>query len=149
MHVKHIRPILALFLLLLPFAAFAQSTDGSISGIVADNTGAVLPGATVTATNIGALVERDPGSPVLERYARLGRLLGGLPEATGGAEARAGLVVTLSEWTALLGVQRLRAFGIGEAAIPAIVADSRGSSMRTNPIVLTDEEIAGILAATI
>ena len=105
--------------------------------------------AAVTATNIGALVERDPGSPVLERYARLGRLLGRLPETTSGAEARAGLVVTLSDWTALLGVQRLRAFGIRQAAIPAIVADSRGSSMRTNPIVLTDEEIAGILASTI
>jgi len=33
--------------------------------------------------------------------------------------------------------------------VPAILADARGSSMRTNPIVLTDEEIAGILAAVI
>ncbi len=112
-----------------------------------DACGATL--AAVTAANIGALLERDPGSPALERYARLGRLLGGLPEATGGAEARGALIVTLSEWTALLEVPRLRSFGVGTADIPAIVADSRGSSMRTNPIVLSDEEIAGILDATI
>jgi len=46
-------------------------------------------------------------------------------------------------------VPSLSAFGLGEADIPAIVADSRGSSMRTNPIALTDEEIAGILRASL
>ncbi len=40
---------------------------------------------------------------------------------------------------------RLRDFGIDESSIPALVADSRGSSMKTNPIVLTDDEIASIL----
>jgi alcohol dehydrogenase len=30
--------------------------------------------------------------------------------------------------------------------IPRIVDNSRGSSMKTNPIVLTDGEIAGIVA---
>ena len=105
--------------------------------------------AAVTAANIGALVERDPGSPALERYARLGRLLGGLPETAGGAEARGSLVVTLSEWTARLEIARLRVFGLGEADIAAVVADARGSSMRTNPIVLTDGELAGVLAAAL
>lgn len=105
--------------------------------------------AAVTAANIGALAERAPMSPALGRYARLGRLLGGLPEATGEVEARGALVVTLSAWTAALAIPRLRTFGVGEADVPAIVADSRGSSMRTNPIALTDAEIAGILAATI
>ena len=33
--------------------------------------------------------------------------------------------------------------------LPGLVAESRGSSMRTNPIVLADEEIAGILTATL
>jgi hypothetical protein len=31
---------------------------------------------------------------------------------------------------------------------PALVADSRGSSMRTNPIVLDDAEIEAILAGS-
>ncbi len=103
--------------------------------------------AAVTAVNIGALAERDPASPALARYATLGRLVAGLPETTDGAEARGALVVTLSEWTAALQVPRLRAFGVAEGDIPAIVADSRGSSMKTNPIVLTDEELAAILLA--
>jgi len=104
--------------------------------------------AAVTAANIGALAERDPGSPALARYARLGRLLAGLPETAGGAEARGALIVTLSEWTAALQIPRLRTYGIVETDIPAIVADSRGSSMRTNPIALTDAEIASILLAS-
>ena len=105
--------------------------------------------AAVTAANIGALTERSPDSPALDRYARLGRLVARLPETTDGDRARGALVVTLGDWTALLEVPRLRTFGITAADIPAIVADSRGSSMRTNPIVLSDEEIASILAATI
>ena len=50
-HAKHIRFILALglLLLLLPIAAFAQSSNGSISGNITDDTGAALPGVTVTA----------------------------------------------------------------------------------------------------
>ena len=33
------------------------------------------------------------------------------------------------------------------ADIPRIMADSRGSSMRTNPVILTDAEVTAILAA--
>jgi hypothetical protein len=41
------------------------------------------------------------------------------------------------------------AFGLAESSIPAIVAGSRGSSRKTNPIALTDDEIAGILQASL
>jgi alcohol dehydrogenase len=34
---------------------------------------------------------------------------------------------------------------MGEADVPRVVANSRGSSMKTNPIVLTDAEIEGLL----
>ena len=61
------------------------------------------------------------------------------------ADPRAALVHLLEGWRARLSVPRLSAFGITAADIPAIVADSRGSSMKTNPIVLTDDEIAAIL----
>lgn len=45
---------LGLFLfLLMPFAAFAQTEKGAVVGIVTDSTGAVVPGATVTITNLG------------------------------------------------------------------------------------------------
>src|SRR5258705_9333360 len=56
-HAKHIRFTFAIALLvvlimsLVPFAAFAQSSAGSISGNAVDDSGAALPGVTVTATN--------------------------------------------------------------------------------------------------
>jgi hypothetical protein len=40
-------------------------------------------------------------------------------------------------------------FGLAESSIPAIVAGSRGSSRKTNPIAPTDDEIAGILQASL
>jgi hypothetical protein len=39
--------------------------------------------------------------------------------------------------------------GLAESSIPAIVAGSRGSSRKTNPIAPTDDEIAGILQASL
>ncbi len=42
---------------------------------------------------------------------------------------------------------RLAVFGVERADLPGLVAESRGSSMRTNPVALTDAEITGILAA--
>jgi hypothetical protein len=54
-----VRHSLALFLLLLaPVAAFAQSSNGSIAGDAADNTGGALPGVSVTATNVATNVSR-------------------------------------------------------------------------------------------
>ena len=104
--------------------------------------------AAVTAVNIGALAERDPDGPALRRYAVLGRFFAGLPVTSSDQEARGALLIALSELTATLAIPRLREFGIGEDDIPAIVAGSRGSSMRTNPVTLTDDELAAILRAT-
>jgi alcohol dehydrogenase len=101
--------------------------------------------ALVTTANLDALDARDPGSPALPRYAALGRLLARMNDTTPDDEARSALVTTLHAWSAALGVPGLGAWGVTEAAIPALVADARGSSMRTNPIVLTDEELAAIL----
>jgi outer membrane receptor protein involved in Fe transport len=52
---KHIRfiSLLALLLALIPLSVFAQSSNGSISGTVTDDTGAALPGVTVTSANLG------------------------------------------------------------------------------------------------
>jgi alcohol dehydrogenase class IV len=104
--------------------------------------------AAVTAANISALEAREPDGRALARFARLGRIVAGVPGAAPDDVARAALVATLADWTRRLGVPGLAAYGIDDAAIPALVADARGSSMRTNPIVLTDEELAGILRAS-
>jgi outer membrane receptor protein involved in Fe transport len=60
-HAKHIRFIyvFALLLALTPISVFAQSANGSISGLVTDESGGALPGVTVSATNIATGIERN------------------------------------------------------------------------------------------
>src|SRR6476620_10757481 len=57
---KHIRFLFAVALLFaaVPFTAFAQSSNGSISGTVMDASGGGLPGVTITAVNSGTGVTR-------------------------------------------------------------------------------------------
>lgn len=133
----------------------AQAGLGAVHGIVAPlgaitgvghgtGCGILLP--ETTRTNLRALAERNPDSPALGRYARLARLL--LDDPTLDDEAaRAALPDLLAEWVARLGLPRLGDLGLREADIDWVVERSRGSSMRTNPIVLSDAEIAGILRA--
>jgi alcohol dehydrogenase len=143
---------------LLSGICLAHAGLGAVHGLAAA-LGALFPvphgaacGATlaaVTAANVAALAERDPASPALGRYAALGRLLARLPDSTPDADSQASLVGVLHRWTAELGVPGLGAFGPQREDIPAVVAGARGSSMRTNPIVLTDEELATILRASL
>jgi alcohol dehydrogenase class IV len=145
------------FAALLSGICLAHAGLGAIHGL-ASPLGAQLPiphgaacGATlaaVTVVNISALSDRDPGSPALARYATVGRLLAGMPADAPDREARSALIAILTDWTARLRIPRLRTFGLTEPGIPAIVADARGSSMRTNPIVLTDAELTSILDAS-
>lgn len=140
---------------LLSGITLAQVGLGSVHGLAAP-LGAFFPiphgvacgtlVAAATAVNIRALTEREPGHPALARYARVGRLLTGrdLPDEDA---ARAALVSLLGEWTRLLDLPTLDRFGITRDDHPRIVAHSRGSSMKTNPIVLEDREIAAILDA--
>ncbi len=95
--------------------------------------------AAATAVNIRALEERMPASPALDKYADMGRLLG----CEG--DPLYGLLDTLHRWTERLSLPGLGEFGLTEADIERVVANSRGSSMKTNPIELTDGEVAEIL----
>ncbi len=96
-------------------------------------------------TNIGALTERAPGSPALRKYAQAGRILADLPSTIRDGAARVQLVDTLHDMVEALEVPRLSAFEMTAEHIPLIVADSPGSSMRTNPVALTDAELTDIL----
>jgi alcohol dehydrogenase len=121
--------------------------------------GALL--AAVTRTNLAALAARAPRSPVLDRYAEVGRILAGGPSGGQSAEdgatasaltdkaAREALLTALDRLTVQLGIPGLSVSGVTANAFPALVAEGRGSSMRTNPIVLTDAEIEGILEASL
>lgn len=99
--------------------------------------------------NIAALEGRAPRSPALARYAEVGRLLGGLPPTWPDPEAREHLVGALRDLTRDLEVPALSAFGMSPADIGEVVRDSSGSSMRSNPVELTADEVAGILDAAL
>jgi alcohol dehydrogenase len=101
--------------------------------------------SAATAVNIRALQEREPNHPALAKYAQVGRLLLERTEPDD-ASARSGLIELLAKWSEHLHLPRLGRYGINESDFPLIVANSRGSSMQTNPVVLTDPEIHAILA---
>ncbi|RMH60230.1 MAG: iron-containing alcohol dehydrogenase [Zetaproteobacteria bacterium] len=100
--------------------------------------------AEAVATNIRALSQRAPEHRALTRYAQLGRLLTG-DERLNDDEARAALCAVLEEWAQRLRMPPLGAYGVGRADVARIVAHSRGNSMKTNPIELTDQEIGALV----
>ena len=102
--------------------------------------------ATATRVNIEALRARVPSHPALAKYALVGQLLSKQGQMDQPA-AHAALIDTLERWTRALGLPTLSHYGVTPSDIPRIVANSRGSSMKTNPISLDDAEIASILAA--
>lgn len=92
---------------------------------------ALLPHAT--AVNIDALRRRDPASKSLQRYAYLECLM------PGGFR-------WLEEIVDSLEIPLLAEYGIEVSHVPAIVSQaSKASSMKTNPIVLTNQELTHIM----
>ena len=138
---------------LLSGMTLAQVGLGSVHGL-ASPLGAYFPiphgvvcGTLVgaaTEINIKAIQEREPENKALAKYAEVGRLLTGHTEMDD-ATAHLSLIALLAEWSERLELPRLNGYGITSADFPLIVANSRGSSMQTNPIVLTDAEINAIL----
>lgn len=138
---------------LLSGITLAQVGLGSVHGL-ASPLGAFFPiphgvvcGTLVAAAseiNIRALQSREPGHPALIKYARLGELLTQNKYSNTTVACNA-LVKILTDWTERLSLPPLRNYGVTAADIEHIVKHSRGSSMKTNPIVLTDEEIGEIL----
>ena len=137
--------------------ALANAGLGAVHGMIAalgvrhgihHGTGCGILLAPATRVNVEALRARDPGGPALRRYAAAGRILLG-DETRPPDDATDGLVEWLAKLTAGLGLPRLGDLGVGDADVPVLVAESRGSSMRTNPIVLLDPEIEAILTASL
>jgi alcohol dehydrogenase class IV len=132
---------------LLSGICLAQTGLGAVHGLAAP-LGAFFPIphgvacgtllAAATAANLRALRQRAPDSETLIKYEEVRRLLGADD-----------LPAMLAGWQERLALPRLAAFGVSADDIPHIVANSGGSSMKTNPVVLSDAEIAGIVAARI
>lgn len=135
---------------LLSGVCLAQAGLGSVHGL-AQPLGSLFPiphgvvcgtlVAAATEVNIATMRAREPTNPALGKYSDVGRLFG--------AEERSDplktLMETLARWTHAMRLPTLSALGVGQADFPVIIANCRGSSMKTNPIVLSDSEVERIL----
>ncbi len=121
----------------------AHGFAGPIGGMFPAPHGAVcarmLP--LVMETNLRAIQERAPDSPVRARFTEVSRRLTGDPDAA--AEDGIRWLHRLCED---LHIPRLRAYGVTAADFAAILPPSKkSSSMKGNPIELTDGELNSIL----
>jgi alcohol dehydrogenase class IV len=100
---------------------------------------AALLAATLE-VNLRALQARAATHPALPRFQEVAALL------TGKAEARAEDAITwVKELCRALEVPGLRRYGLTEAEVPRLVDKARvASSMKANPLPLTDEELTEI-----
>jgi alcohol dehydrogenase class IV len=95
----------------------------------------------VMEANSQALQTRAPKTAALERVAEVARILTGKSTAT-----IADGLVWLQALTTELAVPPLSRFGLNDKAIPQVVAQAqKASSMKGNPIELTEDELADIL----
>ncbi|HIJ85607.1 MAG: mdh 2 [Magnetococcales bacterium] len=99
--------------------------------------------AETTATNIAALRQRLPQSVALDKYARVANLLSGQQAAK--EQALNDLVATLRHWQEILSMPGLANYGLGAPDWERVAKESRGSSMKTNPLPLVDAELIDIL----
>ncbi len=120
-----------------PLGAFYPIPHGVVCGTLL---------ATATRVNIEAMREREPENSAIARYARVSEVLA-QRRFKSIDDALDSLVALLQQWTDELQLDRLSRYGLDAAGLAPVVEHSRGSSMKTNPIVLTDEEIRSVLTA--
>lgn len=118
-----------------PLGAFYPIPHGVVCGTLV---------AEATAMNIQSMREREAGNPALPKYAHLAEILC-QQTFTQQEAAWDALVGLLHDWTTQMQLPCLGQYGLDETGLDHVVAHSRGSSMKTNPIVLTDDEIKEIL----
>ena len=118
---------------------------GPLGGMISAPHGAIcaklLP--HVMEANLKALQQRAADSPALGRYDEIAQLLTGLPTA----RAVDG-VKWVQDLCAVLSVPSLSEFGLKEQDFSNVVTKAqKSSSMKGNPIKLTDDELTDILRA--
>ena len=95
------------------------------------------------AANVAALRARAPRHPALERYAVIAQLLTGRNDASADDGIHWVHVLCVE-----LNVPALRTWGVTEADLPDVVEKAeRASSMQSNPLPLTNEELLAIVTA--
>jgi alcohol dehydrogenase class IV len=122
---------------------FAAAVGGRFEAPHGAICAALLP--HVMAVNVRALGSRDAGGEALRRYHVIARTLTGKRTAEAGDG-----VAWVSELCAQLRVRPLGAYGIAVEDVPELVANAaRASSMKGNPIALSEEELREILTAAL
>jgi len=117
---------------------FAAPIGGAFAAPHGAVCAALLP--HVVAINLQALRARTPASPSVTRYDEATRLLLGRDDVD--AEA---LPAWLGGLCAELCIQPLRAWGLAPSDAPTVIAAARSaSSMKGNPIALSDGELAQV-----
>ncbi|MDH5407666.1 MAG: iron-containing alcohol dehydrogenase [Gammaproteobacteria bacterium] len=118
-----------------PLGAFYPIPHGVVCGTLV---------AEASVVNINSMLQREPENSALAKYAEMGRVLAQSPglEET---EAQQALISLLHQWTEQMQLARLSSYGVKQDELDHVVQHSRGSSMKTNPIVLTDAEIKSLL----
>lgn len=133
----------------------AQTGLGSVHGLAAP-LGAFYPiphgvacgtlVAKATEINIDVMLTRESTNPALDKYARLAEVL--LQKRVRNKhDAWETLCKQLHDWTRQLKLPGLSVYGVNESGLNHVVANARGSSMKTNPVVLTDDELRRLLLA--
>jgi alcohol dehydrogenase class IV len=101
--------------------------------------------AAAVEVNLRALRERAPENPALLRLIELATLLTGRPDAS-----PEDAIAWLDELTAALSIPGLASYGLDQADIDAVVAAAqRASSMRGNPIELSNAEVGQIVTRSL
>ncbi len=100
-------------------------------------------------TNLRVLEDRDPASPSLTRLAEAcSRLLGQQPAAP--REAVTAAAAWVRDFCRRMEIPTLSSFGLGEDdLVPLAAAARRASSMKANPVSLTEAEVVGIIRAAL
>ena len=116
---------------------------GVIGGVTGAPHGAICAAllAPVTTVNLMAMFDREPDNPAIERYREAGGILTGAPHTSA-------LQEWLRELVRHLALRDLRTLGLQEDRWDEVATKAAAaSSMKGNPIVLTHEELLGVLEA--
>ncbi len=120
---------------------------GPLGGMIPAGHGAICAGLLpfVMEVNVQALQDRESGSAALWRYNEIAQILTGSQKA----QAADG-VKWVHEFCSALQIRPLSQLGLKERDFPDVVAKARkSSSMKSNAIELTDEELMEILKKAI
>ena len=118
-----------------PLGAFFPIPHGVVCGVLV---------AQATKINIEVMKERDADNPAIRKYANIGRVFAN-NQSLSDSDACDELISCLFELTEKMQLPYLKEYGIRIEHLEHIVANSRGSSMQTNPVELTDDEIRNIV----